>query len=96
MPKRDFVDQVVEERTRNNPRFADMVEAALEARRLLRARARCRVRRGLTQAAVAAKMETSQSAVARMERGEIDARLSTVARYAAAVGERVEWRLAEG
>jgi transcriptional regulator with XRE-family HTH domain len=38
-------------------------------------------------------MGTSQSAVARLESGESDLRLSTLERYAAAVGQRLDWRL---
>lgn len=33
-----------------------------------------------------------ESAVARLEKGEPDAKLSTVGRYAAALGKRLEWR----
>ena len=40
-------------------------------------------------------MGTSQSAVARLEAGDVDAKLSTVERYAAALGRRVEWRIAK-
>jgi predicted transcriptional regulator len=38
-------------------------------------------------------MRTSQPTVAKLERAEGDPKLSTVERYAAAVGKRVEWRL---
>lgn len=48
---------------------------------------------GLSQSDVAARMGTSQSAVARLEAGGVDARLSTLERYAAAVGQRLELRL---
>lgn len=50
---------------------------------------------GLTQTEVAARMGTSQSAVARMEAGDSDLRLSTVERYAAAVGLVVDWTIRE-
>ncbi len=49
----------------------------------------------MSQTAVAAVMGTSQSAVARLETGDVDAKLSTVERYAAALGHKVEWRLAK-
>jgi transcriptional regulator with XRE-family HTH domain len=48
---------------------------------------------GLSQAEVAVRMGTSQPAVARVEAGSGDVRLSTLERYAAAVGRRLELRL---
>lgn len=47
----------------------------------------------LSQTQIAARMGTSQSAVARLESGELDARLSTLERYAAAVGRSVNWHV---
>ncbi|MGH7919595.1 MAG: helix-turn-helix domain-containing protein [Candidatus Dormibacteraceae bacterium] len=40
----------------------------------------------MTQARLAARMKTTQPAIARFEAGDSDPRLSTVARYAEAVG----------
>ncbi len=48
---------------------------------------------GLSQTEVAARMGTSQSAVARIEAGEADMRASTLERYAAAVGSEITWQL---
>jgi transcriptional regulator with XRE-family HTH domain len=50
---------------------------------------------GLSQTEVAARMRTSQSAVARLEGRRADLRVSTLERYAAAVGLRIDWRLAD-
>jgi hypothetical protein len=47
----------------------------------------------LSQTEVAARMGTSQSAVARLESGEADARASTLERYAAAIGRQITWEL---
>src|SRR6266446_8764267 len=47
----------------------------------------------LSQTEVAARMGTSQSAVARLESGEADARASTLERYAAAIGCQITWGL---
>lgn len=88
MPK-DLVDEIVERRTRQNAEFPAMVEAALRTRTLLRSLAEERRRRGLSQTLVAARMGTSQSALARLEKGENDPRLSTVERYALALGEEL-------
>ena len=48
---------------------------------------------GASQTEVAARMGTSQSAVARLESGDLDARLSTLERYAAALGRTVDWQV---
>jgi transcriptional regulator with XRE-family HTH domain len=48
---------------------------------------------GLSQTEVAARMGTSQSAVARLEAGQGDVRLSSLERYAAAVDMVLDWRL---
>jgi predicted transcriptional regulator len=50
---------------------------------------------GLSQTEVAARMGTSQSAVARLETGSSDVLLSTVDRYASALGWRLDWSLTE-
>jgi transcriptional regulator with XRE-family HTH domain len=48
---------------------------------------------GLSQTEVAARMGTSQSSVARLESGSSDILLSTLERYAAALGDELGWRL---
>src|SRR5579875_1414375 len=48
---------------------------------------------GLSQTEIAARLGTSQSAVARLESGTADVRASTLERYAAAVGGQITWRL---
>lgn len=48
---------------------------------------------GLSQTEIAARMGTSQSAVARLERGDADVRLSTLDRYATALGRTVDWQI---
>ena len=48
---------------------------------------------GLSQTEVAARMGTSQSAVARLESGTADVRASTLERYAAAIGDEITWGL---
>jgi predicted transcriptional regulator len=65
-------------------------EIAQRRRRVIGELAGARRAAGLSQTEVAARMGTSQSVVARLETGEIDARLSTLQRYAAAVGRELE------
>lgn len=64
------------------PGFSAMAEDPLE---LIGRLSDLRRRRGLSQTEVAARMGTSQSALARLESGRADVRVSTLARYAAAL-----------
>ena len=80
------------------PRLPGFREMALrrmagERRRLVAELTGQRQAAGLSQTQVAARMGTSQSAVARLEAGEADVRASTLERYAAAIGSQISWRL---
>ncbi len=66
---------------------------AADRGRLVRELAQQRQAVGLSQTEVAARMGTSQSAVARLESGTADVRASTLERYAAAVGGQISWKL---
>ncbi len=91
----DFLVEMIEERTVRNPEFPALVEAALNRRELLRMLAAERLAAGLTQTEVAAVLGTSQSQVARLESGNVDAKLSTISRFAVALGKRIEFRVAD-
>jgi predicted transcriptional regulator len=70
------------------------LEGMLDRRRaLISELVTARKERGLSQTEIAAEMGTSQSAVARLEAGDVDVRLSTVERYAAALGRTVDYQL---
>jgi transcriptional regulator with XRE-family HTH domain len=77
------------------PGFREMAQSARRRRELLAELVAERRTAGLSQAEVADRMGTSQPAVARVEAGAVDVRLSTLQRYAAAVGRQLEVRLAE-
>jgi len=68
-------------------------EMAQRRRQLLAELAEQRRAAGLSQTQVAARMGTSQSSVARLEAGLADVRVSTLERYAAAIGTQLGWRL---
>ncbi|HWC37226.1 MAG TPA: helix-turn-helix transcriptional regulator [Acidimicrobiales bacterium] len=72
------------------PGFADMARRRRELAEALVAR---RLAVGMSQTEVAARMGTSQSAVARLEAGQADVRLSSLERYAAAVDQVIDWQL---
>jgi predicted transcriptional regulator len=78
---------------RRRSRFPGLEEYADRRRDLIRELVSARLDGGLSQTEIAARMGTSQSAVARLESGDLDARLSTLERYAAALGRTVEWQV---
>jgi len=93
MAEKDFLDEVIEERTAQNPEFPQLVEAAARRRALLGALAEKRRETERSQTAIAAAMHSSQSSIARLESSATDARISTVDRYAQALGYRVQYHL---
>jgi transcriptional regulator with XRE-family HTH domain len=70
------------------PGFADL---AADHHELLRRLVTRRVSLGLTQTDVAARMATTQSAVARLEAGGLNPRVETLERYAWAVGAELQF-----
>lgn len=93
--EKDFLDELIDEGAAEDGSFPAMVEAAYRRRQLLKALGEERRRLKLSQTKVAARMATSQSQLVRLEAGEADPRLSTLERYAVAVGRRIEWSLVE-
>ena len=79
------------------PGFREMAlrRMSAERRRFVADLAAQRRSAGLSQTEVAARMGTSQSAVARIESGDADVRLSTLERYAAALDRKLDWHLTE-
>jgi DNA-binding transcriptional regulator YiaG len=80
------------------PRLPGFREMALrrmseQRRGLLAELAGQRQAAGMSQTEIAARMGTSQSAVARLEAGEADVRASTLERYAAALGTEISWQV---
>ncbi len=80
---------------RHAPVFPGFKDMAARRQALAAGLVARRTELGLSQTEVAARMGTSQSAVARLESGQSDLRLSTLERYAAAVGRNLDWRLEE-
>jgi uncharacterized protein (DUF3084 family) len=91
--ERDFLDEVIEESTSKNPDFPQLMEQARRNRELLGTLAAQRRRRKVSQTVVAASMGTSQSSVSTLEKTASDAMVSTVERYAAALGYAVQFHL---
>lgn len=91
MPK-DDLDALIDELAVDDSDLPGRVAGALERRELLRQLAGLRRDRGMTQVEVAQRMQTSQGQITRLETGA-DTRLSTIERYAAAIGAKVTWHV---
>jgi DNA-binding transcriptional regulator YiaG len=90
--QQDFLNEIIEESMALNPEFPQLVAAAERRRALLRELVACRKARGLSQRVLAARMKTSQSAVAKLE-GQDDAKESMIDRFATAIGVVVKRRV---
>ena len=88
--ERDDLDALIAEWSAADPTFPVALAAAEDRLELMGRLRAARKAAGLSRAAVAARMGASESAVARMEGGGLDARISTVVRFAAAVGAHLE------
>lgn len=93
--EQDFLDEMITESVERNPQFLQLMAEARQRRELLQTLAAMRMAAHITQSRVARCIRTSQPAVARMEAGGVDPRLSSIQRYAASIGKRIEWRLVD-
>jgi transcriptional regulator with XRE-family HTH domain len=75
----------------HDARVRAAVEDAADAERLVDTLVEMRAEQGITQADLAGRMQTTQSAVSKFERAGGDPRLSTLQRYARAVNARLRW-----
>ncbi len=91
----DFLDEMIEESSRRNPEFPSLMEEARQRRELLAALAALRSHSRISQSTIAKRIKTSQPAIARLEAGIVDPRLSTIQRYAASVGKRIQWTIVD-
>jgi hypothetical protein len=89
----DALDEMIAEFTEANPAFPGLLLAAERRRALLRTLAEQRRRNNLSQTRVAAAMSTSQPTLARLETTAADTKLSTVERFAEALGYSLEYHL---
>ena len=77
----------------NDPEFRKVYDALKPEFEVARQLIAARNRAGLSQAEVARRMGTTQSGVARLESGRRLPAMSSLRRYASAIGHRLEVRL---
>jgi len=80
------VRKYAEDRARRDPAFAERLEAGYEELKVGVLLRQARKRAGLTQEQVADRLNTKKSAISRIENHSGDIRLSTIERYAHALG----------
>ena len=90
--ERDFLEELIEEGAQKDPEFPDLVEEGTRRRQLVHHLQQERARLGVSQTLVAARMRTSASVLSELEAGG-DVKLSTLQRYAAAVGKVLSFSL---
>ena len=77
-------------RLMKSPEFAAEYEKADTEFAIIEALVRARTKANLTQAELAERLGTTQSAVARLEGGKVSPSIATLRRYAEATGSRLQ------
>ena len=88
------VRRYIEKRAKSDPDFAEGLEVGYADFKIGVLLRQAREAAGLTQEEVARRLKTKKSAISRIENHADDVRLSTLRRYAEAVGANVQIRLA--
>lgn len=88
------VSRYIEKRMRTDPDFAEGFELGYANFKIGLILRQAREAAGLTQEEVARRLNTTKSAISRIENHADDVRLSTLKRYAEAVGTNLQIKLA--
>ncbi len=86
----DDLDKYIAKRKKKSPAFAAGFEKGYKDFKIGVLLKMARENAGLTQEQVAQKLSTKKSAISRIENHTEDIRLSTIERFAEAVGKRIE------
>ena len=90
----DDLEKYIEKRKKRAPAFADGFETGYEQFKIgvmLRA---AREEAGITQDEIAGRLRTKKSAISRIENHAEDIRLSTLGKFAEAIGKRLRLKIA--
>lgn len=89
------LERYISKRKKKNPKFAEDFESGYEAFEFSVMLRKAREKAGITQEAIAKKLRTKKSAISRIENHAEDIRLSTLGKYAKALGKTLRVRLAD-
>ncbi len=89
------VERYIERRKKRSGKFEDHFEAGYESFEFSVMLREAREKAGITQETVAKILHTKKSAISRIENHAEDIRLSTLGRYAKALGKKLKVRLSD-
>jgi HTH-type transcriptional regulator / antitoxin HipB len=89
------VEKYIERRKQKNPGFAKDFESGYRAFEFSVMLRQAREQAGITQETIARKLRTKKSAISRIENHAEDIRLSTLEKYAKALGMKIRVQLTE-
>lgn len=89
------VEKYIENRKKRDPKFAENYESGYESFEFSVMLRKAREKAGITQETIAKKLRTKKSAISRIENHAEDIRLSTLGRYAKALGKKLKVQLAD-
>jgi len=90
----DDLERYIEERKKRDPEFADGFEIGYEQFKIGVILRVAREEAGLTQDDLAVRLHTKKSAISRIENHAEDIRLSTLEKFAEAIGKRLTLKIA--
>ncbi|MBN2103815.1 helix-turn-helix transcriptional regulator [bacterium] len=90
------LEKYIKKRKSNDPIFAENYEEGYSNFKIGVILKEARVQAGITQEEIAEKMNTKKSAISRIENHSEDIRLSTLEKYAHALGLRLSVQLMDG
>jgi HTH-type transcriptional regulator/antitoxin HipB len=89
------VQHYIARRKRRDPKFAENFESGYQAFEFSVMLRQARRKAGMTQEAIAKRLRTKKSAISRIENNAEDIRLSTLQKYAQALGKRLRVQLTD-
>lgn len=89
------LERYIERRKKRSPKFAENFESGYEAFEFSVMLRQARERAGVTQEMIAKKLRTKKSAISRIENHSEDIRLSTLGKYAKALGKKLKVQLSD-
>ena len=90
----DDLEKYIEKRKKRSPAFASGFETGYEHFKIGLILRAAREKAGLTQDEVATRLSTKKSAISRIENHAEDIRLSTLEKFAEAIGKRLTLKIA--